>query len=872
MTDKQTDLPDSPTEPSRNEEPTARNGNATNGGATDGTSAPREGYPGYPPYGYGYPQGYAGSYGPEEGGIDYRKWLVRIGRQWKWLVLCAVLGVAVAWWAYQSATRVYEYQATIMLKGSPSQLNIFDRNFASSSQLGGFGAEYRGYLNQSIRLGLRSSVLRTVESLPFNVHFYTTSRFRETELFPEEPWVVEMDVTHPQALRVDYQVLKQPDGSLLLRVKGEKVILHDFAERKHLVYYPDIDETIAVPADGVVKTNYCSFVIRPNTELQLLNSERDAWMGLGANGNNANATSDAATDVQETDDDKPVFFRFYTNGQLASLFKGLNVKEVEKYATTAVVTLRTSSPNKGRVFLNQHLDLWLLEEMEQKNLTAVNTLHFINQQLEVTRDSLELIKGKVEQFRRSNDVILLDEQLSEIYMGRKQVEDELTTLRNTQQRLVQLKQYIATRASDTELMAPVVMGLDSEALSAAVLKLMDIRSRLYSMQSRDRDTNPYVEDLRKEERTQLAIVDEALLQLESHNAQAMRQTERRLQGYIGEQNALPAMEQEYLELKRTFDLNDKLYSLLRTRKVETEVMKAAATADSKVLEYATEGRLVSPSPLIVAAGLVGGLALPIAIIVLLTLLDVKVHDEEEVKRLVRHPILGHILRNDLGSPLVTFDYPATPITETFRALRSSFNYLLRGRQPQVIVVTSSASGEGKSFVALNMAGLYAMAGRRTVLLGFDLRKHGLKEYLDIPLTRGISEVLIGTHSIDEVVTHCRENLDVITAGTLPPNPSDLIDSEATVALIAELRQRYDYIVIDTSPVGLVTDALPLAAMADINLFVVRPGHTLKKALAPTFHQLQKSGVATIGIVLNAIDPTEQHVSYGYGYTPRTTNT
>lgn len=835
MTDNNTDQPELNQDPIQN------------------PNAPYAPYGGYSGYGY---NGYG--YGPEEGRIDYRKWLVRIGRQWKWLVLSVVLCTAVAWWTYQSATRVYEYQATIMLKGSPSQLNIFDRNFASSSQLGSFGAEYRGYLNQSIRLGLRSSVLRTVETLGFNVHFYTKSRYRETELFPEEPYVVKMDLTHPQPLRADFEVVKQPDGSLLLHVKGEKVVLHDFAERKHLVYYPDIDETIKVPADGVVKTKYCSFVIRPNTELQLLNDERDAWLGM----------DETDTDKKETST-QPVFFRFYTHNQLAGLFRNLNVKEVEKYATTAVVTLRTSSPNKGRVFLNQHLDRWLLEEMEQKNLTAVNTLQFINQQLEVTRDSLELIKAKIEDFRRNNDVILLEEQLSEIYTGRKQVEEELTDLRNTQQRLVQLKQYIATRASDAELMAPVVMGLNSEALQGAVMKLMDIRSRLYSMQSREKDTNPYVEDLRKEERTQLAIVDEALKQLESHNAQAMRQTERRLQGYIGEQNALPAMEQEYLELKRTFDLNDKLYSLLRTRKVETEVMKASSTADSKILEYATEGRQVSPSPLIVAAGLVAGLALPIAIIILLTLLDVKVHDEEEVKRLVQHPVLGYIIRNDLDSPLVTYDYPASPVTETFRALRSSFNYLLRGRQPQVVVVSSSASGEGKSFVALNMAGLYAMAGRRTVLLGFDLRKHGLKEYLDIPLNRGISEVLIGSHTLEEVVTRCRENLDVITAGTLPPNPSDLIDSENTALLLEQLKQIYEIIVIDTSPVGLVTDALPLARMADINLFVVRPGHTLKKALAPTFHQLEKSGVATIGMVLNALDPAEQHVSYGYGYTPRT---
>ena len=185
----------------------------------------------------------------------------------------------------------------------------------------------------------------------------------------------------------------------------------------------------------------------------------------------------------------------------------------------------------------------------------------------------------------------------------------------------------------------------------------------------------------------------------------------------------------------------------------------------------------------------------------------------------------------------------------------------------MVVVSSSASGEGKSFVALNLAGLYAIAGKKTVLLGFDLRKHGLKEYLDIPHNQGITELIIGTRGLREVAYAYRENLDVITAGKLPPNPSDLIESENTRALIEELKHHYEMIIVDTSPVGLVTDALPLAVLADINLYVVRPGHTLKKSLAPTFAQLEKSGISNVGMVMNSVDPAEHHVSYGYGYTP-----
>ncbi len=798
---------------------------------------------------------YGPPYDEQSDSIDYRKWFKRIFKHWKWLILSVVVGIGIAWYVYQSATRIYEFKATIMLKGTPSQLNIFERNYAAGNPLSSFRAEYQGYLNQSIILGLRSSVQRTVETLDFNVHFYTASRFRNRELFPDEPYTVDIDITHPQALGVSFEVLPQTDGSLLLKAKGEKVILHDFAQHKHLRYFPEINEELKVGPDGKVTTEYCSFIIRKKdlAEMEAAAMEGGGTLGLDADDTEMN----------------PVFFRFVSNNQLTSLFRNLDVSEVEKYATMATVTLRTPLKEKGRVFLNRHLDRWLQDEMEQKNLTAVNTLHFINQQLEVTRDSLELVKSQIEEFRRNNDVILPDEQLGEIYTGRKTAEEELTTLKNTRQRLDQLKEYIAARSADAELMAPVVMGLNSDALSAAVLKLMDIRSRLYSLQTREKESNPYVDDLKKEERTQLAIIDEAIRQLEHHNAQAIGQTEARLQAFVNEQNQLPAKEQEYLELQRVFDLNNKMYNLLRTRKVETEVMKAAATADSKVLEYATEPRQVAPSPLILLAGVAGGLALPVAIIVLLIVLDVKVHDDEDVARLVPAPILGHIIRNDFDTALVSCEHPSSPITETFRALRSSFNYILKGKQPQVVVVSSSASGEGKSFVALNLAGLYAIAGKKTVLLGFDLRKHGLKEYLDIPHNQGITELIIGTRALREVAYAYRENLDVITAGKLPPNPSDLIESENTRALIEELKHHYEMIVVDTSPVGLVTDALPLAVLADINLYVVRPGHTLKKSLAPTFAQLEKSGISNIGMVMNSVDPAEHHVSYGYGYTPST---
>lgn len=797
-----------------------------------------------------------------EDSIDYQKWIKRIAKRWYWILLSTIIGTAIALYIYKSATRVYEFQATIMLKGSPSQLNIFDRDFARTSQLSSFRSEYVSYLNQSIMLGLRSNVHRTVETLDFNVHFFRKSRFNSSEIYPLTPYTVTIDSTHPQALGVDYELIEAPGGALQLKATGKKVVLHDFAAGESIVKYPSIDETITVNTTGLVKTNYCAFHIVKNPAIDSLRNQQLNRLPQSV------AQQYEAKMAANTGNDK-VFFRFYSNSQLTKGFASIKVEEVEKYATTANVKLRTTLPFKGKAFLNRHLDHWLERELEQKNLQAVKTLHFISQQLVVTQDTLNQLKRRMESFRRNHDVILLEQQLQDLYQDRLTTEDELLKLRTLRQQLLQVKQYVELRSTDAEMIVPEVVGLNSEGLTNAVMKLMELRAKLYPLQLKLKEGNPVYEELKREETTQLGIVREALSQLEKHTNASIQLETQRLKEFIARQNALPALEQEFLELKRTYDLNDKLFNLLRTRKVETEVMKAAAISDTQVLEYTAGGTQVSPKKYILVFGFLGGMALPIAIIVLLSFMDVKINDDEDVHRLTTLPILGHIIRNDLDTPLVSYDHPAAPITETFRALRSSFNYILRGEQPQVILVTSSSAGEGKSFCALNMAGLYAMAGKKTALLGFDLRKHGLNNYLDMHRKAGITDVLIGHKTIDQVVINYRPNLDILMAGSVPPNPSDLIESDATRQFIDSLKERYEYIVIDTSPVGLVTDALPLAAMADINLFVIRPGTSIKKALEPTLYQLEKSGVSRIGLVMNAVDPAERHVSYGYGYSSTT---
>jgi capsular exopolysaccharide synthesis family protein len=252
--------------------------------------------------------------------------------------------------------------------------------------------------------------------------------------------------------------------------------------------------------------------------------------------------------------------------------------------------------------------------------------------------------------------------------------------------------------------------------------------------------------------------------------------------------------------------------------------------------------------------------------VLIQFLNNKIQSEEDITEITNLPIIGHIVMSEEGKQMVTMYHPRAPITEAFRALRTSFDYIVKGKGHKVIMFTSSTSGEGKTLCALNLAGVLAMAGKKTILLGFVLRKPRLGEYTGIASREGITSFLIGQGQIDDLIGSYLPNLDIMLSGATPPNPADLIDTDFTEELFRKLKERYEYIVVDTSPVGLVTDALILSRHSDLNIYVIRPKFTVKPVFENTLAQMGKSNLSKLGLLVNGIVPVKNR--YGYGYSDK----
>jgi len=301
------------------------------------------------------------------------------------------------------------------------------------------------------------------------------------------------------------------------------------------------------------------------------------------------------------------------------------------------------------------------------------------------------------------------------------------------------------------------------------------------------------------------------------------------------------------------------------------MQKASNRADSEIVDRADQrfSILVSPDRAkIYFLGLFAGMGIPLLIVFLGFLFNNKLKDED-ISRMTNMPIVGNIPHNDGKTNTAVFDNPDSGIAEAFRLLRSRVQFLTKDAISPTILITSAMPEDGKTFAAINLASVYSLLGKKTVLVGFDLRKPKIIQDFNLNNEKGVSTWLIGKDTLLDIIQKTSfENLSVISAGPVPPNPSELTALEKTKELLLLLKERFEYIVIDSSPIGLVSDTYYLASLADATLLVVRPNKTLKDVLERTLHEIDGGNINGVSMVINDIQSDRKRYSYGekYGYT------
>ena len=343
----------------------------------------------------------------------------------------------------------------------------------------------------------------------------------------------------------------------------------------------------------------------------------------------------------------------------------------------------------------------------------------------------------------------------------------------------------------------------------------------------------------------------------------------RVTSFSSKINKLPKAEKKYLILKRKYEYNEQTAIYLQQKRYEASLAKAGTESDHKVIDSA---RLDSEEPISPRKGLsyfialLCGVIIPIILIYLKNFFSDTISNKVDLKNATNIPILGLIGHSDKSTSLVVPKSSKSIIAESFRSLRTNIQYLAADKKKKIITITSSVGGEGKTFITMNLASIFALSGHKTILIGGDLRKPKLHEDFTLNTNKGLSSYLINKASLSDVIQKTQiESLDVIPSGPTPPNPAELLDSAKMKKLIEKLNKEYDYVIIDTPPIGLVTDGVILMQHTDINLYVIRHDYSKTKTLNIINDLYNQKKVKNVHLIINDSKLAETGYGYGYGY-------
>ncbi len=551
------------------------------------------------------------------------------------------------------------------------------------------------------------------------------------------------------------------------------------------------------------------------------------------------------------------FFNFETPLSLYEKFRqNISVSQISKKATILKLSYEDYSSLKAKDILNALVKAYMTEEVDQKTKEANLTLDFIDRQLESINQRLMKSETKLENFKEKNQLVGLNEQAISTTEKLSDYEAQLETVQTEINILTNLQQFIRNSQDLTGLTVGAVNFADP-VLGNLVTSLQTEASKKSSLLVDYTEMHPDVQKASQNISNLKRSIRNAL----ENNIRQLTQRKMSISGIIEKFNksisSLPKQERELSRLTRFYSIDEKIYSFLLEKKAETAILKSSTISKSRLLDEAIEGKLpIKPKrSLIVLVGIILGIIVGLAYAFLREFFNNTVKNSDDVERLSDVPIYGIV-------PNANTKKNKNLIDEAFRAIRTNLQFLPKHEKSDIIAITSSVSGEGKTTTSANLANIIAQTGKSVVVLDMDLRKASMHKQYNIPNNIGISNFLSGQNSLEEITNNVSEKVSVLTTGPLPPNPSELILGDVFKNMLETLRQKYDYVIIDTPPVGLVTDALILMNYADINFLMVRASYTRKEFVKNLDRLSKEHNQHTFGLILNGVEIGEK---YGYGY-------
>jgi capsular exopolysaccharide synthesis family protein len=773
--------------------------------------------------------------------INMMEVLYKMLEKWHLFVIAIVIAIIVCVFITKYSTPLYEAKTTLLIKNNNNMMSNLSGNFGFNF----YNQDAVNFQNEIGTIQSVSMVKRTIKSLDFYVDYFQKSNFQYQDIYKASPFEVILDKTTTQATGVIINVELLDVNKCLVSYEEQKnAPIYDYEQDKILQEFKDVLSSRTI-------IRYGQWYIKDGMKFKILLKDPDNWEDELSNINYA--------------------FKINDMDAVANAYNSTEIDLLNKESSIISIKFKNPNKNKATDFVNRLCEVYINMTFEEKNHLNVATIDFVNSQIDAISDSLTIAEDRKQKFQQSNNTFNLTSDAEYLFEKANEFETKRAEEATKKAYYDYLLKYINQTNLNEGLVAPSTMGVDDPLLSKLVVSLTDLileKQRLSTMLTPE---SPKMKELLAQMETVRGQIKESLKNIKEVSQINEKELNRQQDALQSEIDLLPSTHRDMINIERQFKYNDEIYNFLYTKRAEAEIAKNAALPDHKVIDKANFAIQVYPkiSTNFLLAILIG-IALPAVYVLVRYLLKNTIDSKDELEKISREPIIGFIPNiPQTNNRLVVFDKPRSQISETFRSLRTNIKYVLgneKEEEGKVILVTSSLPNEGKSLISVNIASIFAISNKKTLLVGYDLRKPALHKVFGLNATHGFTSYMVGRYELDDVLQATEfENFDVLVAGPVPPNPSELIDSEKNRALIKELRKRYDYIILDTPPVSLIADAQCLAKESDINLFVVRSEQTNKPAFKIAVSELTERNDIKIHFVFNDIKTAAQKYGYGARY-------
>lgn len=763
--------------------------------------------------------------------VNIQELLFRYLIHWPWFVVSIIICIACAWGYLRLTTPIYNITATVLIKDEKKGGGANMSSELEKMGLDGFVSSSNNVDNEIEVLRSKSLARKVVNNLGLFVTYMDEDEFPSKELYHTSPVLVSL--THQEADklpgRMEINMILQPTGALGVQITvGEKEYRKQFD--KLPAVFPTDEGTVAFFAN-----NDTLSAVRPEN----ITKERHITAFI----NRPFSVS-----------------KGYVNS--------LSIAPTSKTTSVVVISLENTNTRRGRDYINKLLEMYNINANNDKNEVAQKTAEFIDERIGIISKELGSTEQDLENFKRSAGITDLSSEAQIALTGNAEYEKKRVENQTQINLVMDLQRYM--KGNEYEVL-PSNIGLQDAASAGAIDRYNQMlveRKRLLRTSTENNPTIINLDTSIRAMRTNVqATLDATLKGLQITKEDLAREASR----YSRRINDAPTQERQFVSIARQQEIKSGLYLMLLQKREENAITLAATANNAKIIDEAlADDNPISPKKTIVyLVALVLGVGLPVGVIYLIGLTKFKIEGRADVEKLTSLPVVGDIpLADEKTGSIAVFENQNNLMSETFRNVRTNLQFMLENGK-NVILVTSTISGEGKSFISANLAISLSLLGKKVVIVGLDIRKPGLNKVFNIPKKEhGITQYLTNTTAnlMDFVQpSDINKNLFILPGGTVPPNPTELLARGGLEKAIETLKANFDYVILDTAPVGMVTDTLLIGRVADLSVYVCRADYTHKAEFTLINELAENNKLPNLCIAVNGLDLNSRKYGYYYGY-------